>query len=67
MTMYIFITYSLVVMVVILNKFSFKLARCMISFRDAGIKKLEPLCMAIINSIKWKKSRIYNFGNDFYF
>ena len=37
-------------MVVILNNFSFQLARCMLNFRDAGIKKQEPLCMAIINS-----------------
>ena len=34
---------------VVIN-FSFQLARCMLSFRDAGIKKQEPLCMAIINS-----------------
>ena len=39
-----------VVMVVILNNFSFQLERCMLNFRDAGIKKQEPLCMAIINS-----------------
>ena len=37
-------------MVVILNNFSFQLVRCMVSFRDAGIKKQEPLCIAIINS-----------------
>ena len=37
-------------MVVILNNFSFQLVRRMVSFRDAGIKKQEPLCMAIINS-----------------
>ena len=42
-------------MVVILNKSSFQLARFMLNFRDAGIKKsksgtLEALCMAIINS-----------------
>ena len=53
-------------MVVILNNSSFQLARCMLSFRDAGIKKKpEPLCMAIINSDE--KNLIYNFGNDFYF
>ena len=51
-SVYIFVTYSLVVMAVILNNFSFQLARCTLNFRDAGIKKLEPLCMAIINSIK---------------
>ena len=28
----------------------FQLARCMLSFRDAGIKSLEPICMAIIYS-----------------
>ena len=39
----------------------------MLNFRDAGIKeKLEPLCMAIINSNENKKI-IYNFGNDFCF
>ena len=38
----------------------------MLNFRDAGIKKLEPLCMAFINSLN-EKNRIYNFGNDFYF
>ena len=37
-------------MVVILNNSSFQLARCMLNFRDSGIKKLEPLCKAIINS-----------------
>ena len=52
-------------MVVILNNFSFQLARCMLNFKDAGIKKQEPLCMAIINSNE--KNLIYNFGNDFYF
>ena len=40
----------MVAMVIILNNFSFQLARCMFNFRDAGIKKQEPLCMAIINS-----------------
>ena len=35
-------------MVVILNNFSFQLARCMLNFRDAGIKKARPLCMADI-------------------
>ena len=54
-------------MVVILNDSSFQLARYMLNFRDAGIKKtLKPLCMAIINSNE-KKTLIYNFGNDFYF
>ena len=56
-------------MVVILNNFSFQLARYMLNFRDAGIKKpLKPpwLCMAIINSNE-KKTLIYNFGNDFCF
>ena len=53
-------------MVVILNNFSFQLARCMLNFRDSGIKKLEPLCMAIINNNE-KENLIYNFGNDFYF
>ena len=52
-------------MVVILNNSSFQLARCMLNFRDAGIKKLEPLSMAIINSNE--KNLIYNFGNDFCF
>ena len=38
-------------MVVILNNSSFQLARYMLSFRDAGTKKiLKSLCMAIINS-----------------
>ena len=54
-------------MVVILNNFSFKLARCMLNFRDAGIKKLEPLFMATILTVMKKKNLIYNFGNDFYF
>ena len=49
-------------MVVILNNSSFQLARCMLNFRDSGIKKLEPLCMAIINS--YEKNLVYNFGND---
>ena len=52
-------------MVIILNDFSFQLARCMFNFRDAGIKKQELVCMAIINSNE--KNLIYNFGNDFYF
>ena len=52
-------------MVVILNNSSFQLAGCMLNFRDAGIKKLHPLCMAIINSNE--KNLIYDFGNDFYF
>ena len=53
-------------MVVILNNSSFQLARYMLNFRDAGIKKpLKPLCRAIINSNE--KNLIYNFGNDFYF
>ena len=51
-------------MVVILNNSSFQLARCMLNFRNAG-KKLERLCMAIINSTE--KDLICNFGNDFYF
>ena len=34
-------------------------------FRDAGIKMLEPLCMAIINSNE--KNLICNLGNEFYF
>ena len=37
-------------MVVILNNSSFQLARYMLNFRDAGIRNLKPLCMAIINS-----------------
>ena len=38
----------------------------MLSFRDTEIKKkLEPLCMAIINS--YEKKVIYDFGNDFCF
>ena len=52
-TVYLFVTYHckfVVVMVVILNSFSFQLARCMLSFSNAGIKKQEPLCVAIINS-----------------
>ena len=51
-------------MVVILNNSSFLLARCMLNFWNAG-KKLEPLCMAIINSNE--KDLICNFGNDFNF
>ena len=52
-------------MVVILNNSSFQLARYMLNFRDAGIKSLEPLCMAVINSNE--KNLLYNFGNNFYF
>ena len=37
----------------------------MLNFRDAGIKKLEPLCMAAINS--YEKKKIYDFYNDFCF
>ena len=38
----------------------------MLNFRDTEIKKkLEPLCMAIINS--HEKKIIYDFGNDFCF
>ena len=52
-------------MVVILNNFSFQLTRCMLNFRDAGIKKLGPLFMATILTVM-KHNLIYNFGNDFY-
>ena len=41
-------------MVVILNNFSFQLVRCMLNFRDAGIKKLEPLFMATILTVMKK-------------
>ena len=38
----------------------------MLNFRDTEIiEKLEPLCMAIINS--YEKKIIYDFGNDFCF
>ena len=47
-------------MVVILNNFSFQLARCMLSFTDTGIKKQEPLCVAIINSRSIEKKRESN-------
>ena len=42
-------------MVVILNNVSFQLARCMFSFRDAGIKKQEPyawLLLTVVNLLK---------------
>ena len=52
-------------MVVILNNSSFQLARCMFNFKDSGIKNIEPLYMAIINSNE--KKIISNFDNDFYF
>ena len=52
-------------MVVVSNNSSFQLARCMLNFRGAGIKKLESLCMAIINSNE--KNLSHKFGNDFYF
>ena len=33
----------------------FSLARCVLNFRNAGIKKLEHLCMAALNSYEKKK------------
>ena len=53
-------------MVVILNNSSIQLARYMLNFRDAGIKKNQkPLCMAIINSDE--KKCYLSFWHDFYF
>ena len=37
----------------------------MLNFRDGGIKKLEHLCMAGLNS--YEKQIIYDFGNDLCF
>ena len=52
-------------MVVILNNSLFQLARYMLNFRDAGIKKRKIPMHGYINSNE--KTLIYNFGNDFYF
>ena len=52
-------------MVVILRNFSFQLARCMLNFRDAGIKTRTPIHSYYFNSDE--KNLTYNFGNDFYF
>ena len=53
-------------MVVILNNSSFQFSKVHAQFQRCwDKKKLEPLCMAIINSNE--KNIIYNFGNDFYF
>ena len=53
-------------MVVILNNSSFQLARYMLNFRDAGIKKpSNPYAWLLLTVMK--KTLIYNFGNDFYF
>ena len=37
---------------VILNNFSVQLARCMLNFRDAGIKKQEPLFLDLMKKIR---------------
>ena len=51
-------------MVVILNNSSFQFSKVHAQFQGCWHKKkLEPLCMAIINSNE--KNIIYNFGNDF--
>ena len=53
-------------MVVILNNSSFQFSKVHAQFQGFWHKeKLEPLCMAIINSNE--KKIIYNFGNDFFF
>ena len=52
-------------MVVILNNSSFQFSKVHAQFQGCWHKKLEPLCMAIINSNE--KKIIYNFSNDFYF
>ena len=53
-------------MVVILNNSSFQFSKVHAQFQECWHKKkLEHLCMAIINSNE--KNIIYNFGNDFYF
>ena len=53
-------------MVVILNNSAFQLARCMLSFRDAGIKNSwNPYAWLLLTVME--KDLIYNFGNDFYF
>ena len=53
-------------MVVILNSSSFQFSKVHTQFqRYWNKKKLEPLCMAIINS--YEKKIIYDFGNDFCF
>ena len=53
-------------MVIILNNSSFQFSKVHARFQGCWHKKkLEPLCMAIINSNE--KNIIYNFGNDFCF
>ena len=55
-------------MVVSLNNSTFQFSKVHVHAQLQGCwhgKKLEPLCMAIINSNE--KKIIYNFGNDFYF
>ena len=53
-------------MVVILNNSSFQFSKVHAQFQGYwNKKKLEPLCMAIINS--HEKKNIYDFGNDFCF
>ena len=52
-------------MVVILNNSSFQFNKVHVQFQGCWHKKkLEPLCMAIINS---NEKKIYNFGNGFCF
>ena len=52
-------------MVVILNNSSFQFGKVHAQFQECWHKKkLEPLCMASINSNE--KNIIHNFGNDFY-
>ena len=51
-------------MVEILNNSSFQFSKVHAQFQGCWHKKrLEPLCMAIINSNE--KNNIYNFGYDF--
>ena len=52
-------------MVVILNISSFQFSKVHAQFQGVGIKKLEHLCMAALNS--YEKKIIYGFGNDFCF
>ena len=54
-------------MVVILNNSSFQFSKGHAQFQGCWHKKkLEPLCMAIINNYE-KVYIIYDFGNDFCF
>ena len=59
---------NIYIVVVIFNNFSFQPARCMLNFRDAGIKKQEPVCMAIITVTVdlMKKIRESNIPNQYF-